>query len=79
MNKITHKNATKIARLVLKYCHSGVDPRTIDMNDQIDGHLAEIDLGWRLKDNTYIDGLACEFITVLSKDIRNSAIEKYSE
>lgn len=45
MNKITHKNATKIARLVLKYCHSGVDPRTIDMNDQIDGHLAEIDLG----------------------------------
>ena len=76
MNKITHKNATKIARLVLKYCHS-VDPRTVDMNAQIDGHLAEIGLGWKLKDHTYIDGLACEFITVLSKDIRNSAIEKY--
>ena len=76
MNKITHKTATKIARLVLKYCHS-VDPRTVNINDQIDGHLAEIDLGWKLKDNTYIDGLACEFITVLAKDIRNNAIEKY--
>ena len=77
MNKITHKNATKIARLVLKYCHSGVDPRTVDMNAHIDCYLAEIDLGWRLKDNAYIDGLACGFITVLSKDIRNNAIEKY--
>lgn len=75
--KLTHKTATRIARDVLAYLHSGIDPRSVDMNDQIDGHLAEVGLGWKLKDYTYIDGIACQFIGVLAKDIRASAVEKY--
>ena len=75
--KITVKTATRIARNVLAFRDSGVDPRSVDMNDQIDGHLAEVGLGWKLKDGTYIDGIACQFIGVLAKDIRASAVEKY--
>lgn len=75
--KITIAESTKIARGVLAYLNSGVDPRTVDMNDQINGHLAKIGLGWKLKDRTYIDGVDCQFIGVLAKTIRASAIEKY--
>ena len=75
--KLTQRTATRIARDVLAFCNSGIDPRSVDMNDQVNGHLAEVGLGWKLKDGTYIDGIACQFIGVLAKDIRTSAIEKY--
>ena len=78
VRKITIAQSTNIARKVLAYSNSGVDPRGVDMNDQIDGHLKEIGLGWKLKNGTYIDGVACQFIGVLAKDIRAAAIEKYT-
>ena len=74
---LTRNTSTRIARLVLKYLNSGIDPRIIDINAQIDGWLAEVQLGWKLKPGTYIDGVSCQFIGVLAKDIRNNAIEKY--
>ena len=74
--KLTHYTSKKIARAVLKYFHSGVDSRTVDLNSQIDGWLAEIGLGWKLKDGAYIDGVSCQFIGKLADDIRNHAIEK---
>ena len=76
MNKITHKTSNKIAKSVLTLLHR-VDPRTINIEDQINGHLKDIGLGWVLKDGTYIDGLACTSISVLAHDIRHSAIEKF--
>ena len=76
MQKITHKTANKIAKSVLTLLHR-VDPRTINIEDQINGHLKDIGLGWVLKDGTYIDGLACTSISVLAHDIRHSAIEKF--
>lgn len=75
--KITVKTATRIARDVLAFLNSGIDPRTVNMEDQIDGHLAEVGLGWKLGEGTYIDGIACQFIGVLAKDIRSNAVEKY--
>jgi hypothetical protein len=75
--KITIAESTKIARKVLAYLNSGIDPRVVDVNDQINGHLAEIGLGWKLKNGTYIDGLDCQFIGAMAKNIRASAIEKY--
>lgn len=75
--KLTIKESQKIARKVLTFFNSGIDPRNYDMNEQIDGHLSEIGTGWKLKSGTYIDGLASQFIGVLSKDIRANAIEKY--
>jgi hypothetical protein len=74
--KITVKTATRIARSVLAFLNSGIDPRTVNMEDQIDGHLAEVGLGWKLKEGTHIDGIACQFIGVLAKDIRAAAVEK---
>jgi hypothetical protein len=76
MNKITIKTARDIAREVLKVLWKH-DPRTINIEDQINGHLKDIDLGWTLKEGTYIDGLACTSISVLAHDIRHSAIEKF--
>ena len=76
MNKITIKQAKHIAREVLKFLRRN-DPRTINIDDQINGHLKDIDLGWELKPSTYIDGLACNSIKILAHDIRNSAIEKF--
>jgi hypothetical protein len=73
---ITIAEATSIARKVLRYLNS-VDSRTVDMEDQINGHLAECGLGWKLKDGTYIDGIACQFVGQLAKDIRASAVEKH--
>ena len=75
--KITIAESTKIARNVLAYLGS-VDPREVDVNDQIDGHLAEIGLGWKLKPGTYIDGVDCQFIGAMAKTIRNAAIEKHA-
>lgn len=75
--KITIKTATRIARDVLAFVNSGIDPRTVNMEDQIDGHLSEVGLGWKLREGTYIDGIACQFIGVLAKDIRSNAVEKY--
>jgi len=77
IRKLTIKTSQNIARKVLKYTKSAKDSRYFDMNAQIDGHLAEIGLGWRLKIGTYIDGLSCQFIGELAKDIRLNAIEKY--
>ena len=75
--KITIAESTKIARGVLAYLNSGIDPREVDMNDQINGHLKEIGLGWELKAGTYIDGLDCQFIGAMAKTIRAAAIEKH--
>jgi len=74
---ITHKSAIRIARLVIKYLHSGIDPRFIDVNAQIDGYLKDIGTGWNLRKGAYIDGVSCQFIGILAKDIRSNAIEKY--
>lgn len=75
--KITVEQSRKIARGVLAYRNSGVDPRTIDIEDQVNGHLAEVGLGWKLKPGTYIDGLDCQLIGAMAKTIRAAAIEKY--
>lgn len=75
--KITIKTAQKIARGVIRYARGGVDPRDIDFNDQINGHLAEVGLGWELKSGTYFDGVDCQFIGLLATAIRANAIEKY--
>ena len=75
--KLTHDSARKIARSVLKYLHSGIDPMTVNIEAQIDGRLAGIGIGWKLKPGTYIDGVACQFVGQLAKDIRSNAMEKY--
>ena len=74
--QITIAEANNIARRVIRYINSGIDPRTINVNDQIDGHLADIGLGWKLKNGVYFDGLDCQFIGAMAKAIRSSAIEK---
>ena len=76
MQKITHKTANKIAKSVLTLLHR-VDPRTINIEDQINGHLKDIGLGWVLKDGTYIDGVSIQSIKQLSQDIRLNAIERF--
>ena len=76
MQKITHKTANKIAKSVLTLLHR-VDPRTINIEDQIDAHLKNVGLGWKLKEGTYIDGVSIQSIKQLAQDIRNSAIEKF--
>ena len=45
--------------------------------DQIDGHLKNVGLGWKLKEGTYIDGVSIQSIKQLSQDIRSNAIERY--
>ena len=54
-----------------------VDPQTINIEDQIDAHLKNVGLGWKLKEGTYIDGVSIQSIKQLAQDIRNSAIEKF--
>ena len=76
MQKITHKTSNKIAKSVLTLLHR-VDPRTINIEDQINGHLKDIGLGWVLKDGTYIDGVSIQSIKQLAQDIRSNAIEKF--
>ena len=76
MKKITHKTSNKIAKTVLTLLHR-VDPRTINIEDQINDHLKNIGLGWMLKENTYIDGVSIQSIKQLSQDIRSNAIERY--
>ena len=71
---LTIAASEKIARSVLVYRHSGVDTRTVDMNDEIDSRLAEIGIGWKLKEGAYIDGIACQFIDALARDIRLMAV-----
>jgi len=46
-----------------------------DVNAQIDGHLADVGLGWKLKDGTYVDGIDCQFIGKMAKTIRAAAVE----
>ncbi|UOF82423.1 UNVERIFIED_CONTAM: hypothetical protein [Bacteriophage sp.] len=75
--KLTHDSARKIAKSVLRYLHSGIDPTTVNIEAQIDGSLAGIGIGWKLKPGTYIDGISCQFVGELAKDIRSNAIEKY--
>jgi len=70
------KTAAAISRKVHAYVNSASqDPRYIDWNQEIDAHL--IDLGWKLKPETYIDGLDCQFIGQLAKTIRCNAIKIY--
>ena len=76
MSQITIKNSKKIAKSVLTLLHR-VDPRTINIEDQIDAHLKNLGLGWKLKEGTYIDGIACHSIKILAHDIRLNAIEKF--
>ena len=76
MKKITHKTSNKIAKTVLTLLHR-VDPRTINIEDQIDAHLKNVGLGWKLKEGTYIDGVSIQSIKQLAQDIRSNAIERY--
>ena len=76
MKKITHKTSNKIAKSVLTLLHR-VDPRTLNIEDQIDGHLKNVGLGWKLKEGTYIDGVSIQSIKQLSQDIRSNAIERF--
>ena len=71
MNKITHKTSNKIAKSVLTLLHR------VDLEDQINWHLKNVGLGWKLKEGTYIDGVSIQSIKQLAQDIRNSAIEKF--
>ena len=76
MKKITIKDSKKIAKSVLTLLHR-VDHRTINIEDQIDAHLKNVGLGWKLKEGTYIDGLACHSIKAMANDIRFNAIERF--
>ena len=71
---LTIAASKKIARSVLVYRYSGIDPRDVNMTDEIDRRLAEIGLGWTLKEGAYIDGIACQFIDALARDIRLMAV-----
>lgn len=74
--QITITESTKIARKVLRYL-STVNSFNAHVEEQIDGHLAGIGLGWKLKPGTYIDNVARQLIGQMAKDIRSSAIEIY--
>jgi hypothetical protein len=75
--QITVKAATSIARKVHASVNRATDARDVDWNDRVDALLAGIDLGWKLKQGTYIDGLDCLFIGALAKTIRANAVEIY--
>ena len=76
MKTITIKDSKKIAKSVLILLHR-VDSRTINIEDQIDAHLKNIDLGYKLKPGTYIDGVSIQSIKQLAQDIRSNAIERF--
>ena len=71
---LTIAASKKIARSVLVYRQSGIDIRDVHMTDEIDSRLAEIGIGWKLKEGAYIDGIACQFIGELARDIRRMAV-----
>ena len=71
MNKITHKTSNKIAKSVLTLLHR------VDLEDQINWHLKNVGLGWKLKEGTYIDGVSIQSIKQLAQDIRSNAIERF--
>ena len=73
-NRITIATSRRIAKNVLRHV-SRVDPRTVDMNAIINCWLADVDLGWTLNDNAYIDGISSQFIGALANDIRAHAVE----
>ena len=75
--QITVKEATLIARKVHASVNRSSDPRDVDWNDRIDALLVDIDLGWKLRQGTYIDGLDCQFIGSLAETIRSNAVEKF--
>jgi len=75
-HKLTIAASKKIARSVLVYRHSGIDPRDVHMTDEIDRRLAEIGLGWVLKEGADIDGGACQFIGELAPYIRLMAVPR---
>ena len=77
MRKITIKKSRDIARKVLKFLNSAVGQRTYNIESQIDWHLKDIGLGWKLKEGTYIDGVSIQSIKELAQDIRNNAIERF--
>ena len=75
---LTVKTATAISRKVLSAVNRAKqDPRYVDWNQEIDAHLRKVGLGWKLKPDTYIDGLDCQFIGQLAKTIQCKAIEIY--
>ena len=60
---------------MLVYRHSGDVKSHHDMPDEIDRELAEIGLGWVLKEGTYFcDG--SQFIGELARDIRRMAVPR---
>ena len=60
---------------MLVYRHSGDVKSYHDMTDEIDRELAEIGLGWKLKEGTYFcDG--SQFIGELARDIRRMAVPR---
>ena len=75
--QITIKEATRIARKVHASVNRASDPRIVDWNDRIDELLADLGLGWKLRQGTYIDGLDCQFIGSLTKTIRANAVENF--
>ena len=76
--QLTIKQSTSIARKVHASVNRSADPRAVDWNSRIDALLSDIDLGWKLRQGTYIDGLDCQFIGALAKTIRANAIEKFA-
>jgi len=74
--KITIAASKKIARSVLVYRHSGDVKSYHDMTDEIDRELAEIGLGWVLKEDAYINCDKCQFIGELACDIRRLAVPR---
>ena len=77
MRKITIKTSQNIARKVLKFFNSATGQLTFNFEAQIDWHLKDIGLGWKLKEGTYIDGVSIQSIKELAQDIRNNAIERF--
>jgi len=70
--KLTIAASKKIARSLLVNRPSGFD---IILPDEIDRELAEIGLGWKLKEGTYFcDG--SQFIGELARDIRRMAVPR---
>ena len=77
IKQLTVKQSVAVAQKVHASVNRATDPRSVDWNERIDSILADIDLGWKLKPTSYIDGLDCQFIGALAKTIRASAVEKY--
>jgi len=70
--KITIAASKKIARSLLVNRESGID---IILPDEIDRELAEIGLGWVLKEGTYFCN-GSQFIGELARDIRRMAVPR---